>query len=58
MSRECRSNFTTREAAMSEMFDKEKQPVERLDEPISGHCLCGDVSITLTGMAKEVDVCH
>lgn len=31
---------------------------ERLDEPLTGHCLCGGVTITLTGMHKEVDVCH
>lgn len=43
---------------MSEMFEGAADPVERLAEPISGKCLCGAVSITLSGMAKEVDVCH
>ncbi|MEM6477221.1 MAG: GFA family protein [Pseudomonadota bacterium] len=43
---------------MSEMFEAGKAPVERLAEPITGRCLCGAVSITLSGMAKEVDVCH
>jgi len=31
---------------------------ERLNEPLTGHCLCGEVSITLTGMHKQIDVCH
>ena len=43
---------------MSEMFADGAKPVERLEEPLTGKCLCGAVSITLTGMAKEVDVCH
>ncbi|MFL0357011.1 GFA family protein [Erythrobacter sp. GH1-10] len=29
-----------------------------LAEPIAGHCLCGAVQITVTGMHREVDVCH
>jgi len=29
-----------------------------LAKPITGQCLCGAVAITLTAMAKEVDVCH
>lgn len=31
---------------------------DRMDEPLSGHCLCGAVTITLTGTHKEIDVCH
>lgn len=30
----------------------------RLSEPLSGKCLCGAVSITLTGAHREIDVCH
>lgn len=30
----------------------------RLDAPITGHCLCGAVTITVTAMQAEVDVCH
>ncbi|WP_379545701.1 GFA family protein [Qipengyuania sp. DSG2-2] len=29
-----------------------------LTESISGHCLCGSVSITLEGARPEVDICH
>ncbi|MEL7447029.1 MAG: GFA family protein [Pseudomonadota bacterium] len=44
---------------MSEMFEQEAgADIQRLDRPLKGHCLCGAVSITLSGMAKEVDVCH
>ena len=32
--------------------------VERLIEPLTGQCLCGSVSVTITGMHKEIDVCH
>ena len=27
-------------------------------EPLTGSCLCGAVSITMTGAHREVDVCH
>jgi hypothetical protein len=30
----------------------------RLSEPVTGHCLCGAVSITVTAMQAEVDICH
>ena len=30
----------------------------RISEPVSGHCLCGAVSITLKSAHAEVDVCH
>lgn len=43
---------------MSEMFEGAADEIERLEKPLKGRCLCGAVSITLTGMAKEVDVCH
>lgn len=29
-----------------------------LPAPITGHCLCGAVTITVTAMHAEVDVCH
>jgi len=29
-----------------------------LSEPVSGRCLCGAVTITVTAMHAEVDVCH
>jgi hypothetical protein len=29
-----------------------------LAEPVSGHCLCGAVTITVTAMQAEVDICH
>jgi hypothetical protein len=32
--------------------------VPRLGEPVTGHCLCGAVTITVTAMQAEVDVCH
>lgn len=31
---------------------------ERLDQPLTGGCLCGAVSITLNSAHREVDVCH
>tara|TARA_B100000678_G_scaffold225090_1_gene192818 strand:- start:3166 stop:3612 length:447 start_codon:yes stop_codon:yes gene_type:complete len=31
---------------------------ERLGEPVTGHCLCGAVTITIAGMEPHVDVCH
>ena len=31
---------------------------ERLEAPLEGRCLCGAVTITLTGTEKQVDVCH
>lgn len=45
---------------MSEMFGKDAaaQDVGVLDEPLTGKCLCGAVSVTLTGMRREVDICH
>jgi hypothetical protein len=30
----------------------------RLDAPITGRCLCGAVTITVTAMQAEVDICH
>ena len=30
----------------------------RLAEPVSGRCLCGAVTITVTAMRAEVDICH
>jgi hypothetical protein len=30
----------------------------RLSEPVTGHCLCGAVSIIVTAMQAEVDICH
>lgn len=30
----------------------------RLAKPLSGHCLCGAVTITLTDAHTEIDVCH
>jgi hypothetical protein len=32
--------------------------VPPLAEPVSGRCLCGAVSITVSGMHPEVDICH
>jgi hypothetical protein len=32
--------------------------VDALDHPVTGHCLCGAVHITITAMQREVDVCH
>ena len=30
----------------------------RLAEPVTGRCLCGAVTITVTAMRSEVDICH
>jgi hypothetical protein len=30
----------------------------RLAEPVTGRCLCGAVTITVTAMQAEVDICH
>lgn len=30
----------------------------RLAEPVTGHCLCGAVTITVSAMRAEVDICH
>jgi hypothetical protein len=30
----------------------------RIDEPVTGKCLCGAVAITLKDAHREVDVCH
>ncbi|MEO0643509.1 MAG: GFA family protein [Pseudomonadota bacterium] len=44
---------------MSEMFEAgDVNRAETLDQPLTGSCLCGAVSITLTGMRREIDVCH
>lgn len=45
---------------MSEMFgeDAAAPKVGTLDDPITGKCLCGAVSITITSMRREVDICH
>ncbi len=32
--------------------------VDALDHPVTGHCLCGAVRITITAMHPEIDVCH
>ena len=32
--------------------------IPRLSEPVTGHCLCGAVTITVTAMRAEVDICH
>ncbi len=32
--------------------------IPRLAEPVTGHCLCGAVTITVTAMRAEVDICH
>ncbi len=37
------------------MSDKD---IERLSQPLKGHCLCSAVSITLTRAEPHVDVCH
>lgn len=29
-----------------------------MSEPIEGHCLCGDVRITLTAWTPEISACH
>ncbi|MCU0948085.1 MAG: GFA family protein [Porphyrobacter sp.] len=29
-----------------------------LGEPVTGRCLCGAVTITITAMQPEVDICH
>lgn len=29
-----------------------------LDHPVTGHCLCGAVRITITAIHSEVDICH
>ena len=29
-----------------------------LAEPVTGHCLCGAVTITVNAMHTEVDICH
>lgn len=33
-------------------------PSKFIAEPVSGSCLCGSVTITLTQAHREVDVCH
>ncbi|WP_249025673.1 GFA family protein [Erythrobacter sanguineus] len=30
----------------------------RLAEPVTGHCLCGAVTIAVEAMQAEVDICH
>ncbi len=40
------------------MSDTSTNEPERLADPITGHCLCGAVTITVTAMQAEVDVCH
>lgn len=36
----------------------EEQALGRLAEAITGHCLCGAVTITVSAMKAEVDICH
>ncbi len=45
---------------MSEMFGEEQETADVgvLDEPLTGKCLCGSVSITVHSMRREIDVCH
>ncbi|MGB3806607.1 MAG: GFA family protein [Erythrobacter sp.] len=31
---------------------------DRLERPLEGRCLCGAVTITLTGAERQIDVCH
>ena len=40
------------------MADKAEIEPERLPEPLIGRCLCGAVTITVTAMQAEVDICH
>jgi hypothetical protein len=42
---------------MSETSDEQRR-ADALDDPITGHCLCGEVSITLARMHREIDICH
>ncbi len=30
----------------------------KLDHAVTGHCLCGAVTITVEAMTREVDICH
>ncbi len=34
------------------------KPIAVLDTPITGVCLCGAVTITVTRMERQVDICH
>jgi hypothetical protein len=48
---------------MSEMFGdnaggRNTGAAGTLEQPITGHCLCGAVSITIEAMVKDVDICH
>ena len=36
----------------------EERGVPRLAEPITGRCLCGAVTVTVSAMKAEVDICH
>jgi hypothetical protein len=36
----------------------EERVVPRLAEPITGRCLCGAVTVTVSAMKAEVDICH
>lgn len=40
------------------MADQTEIEPERLSEPLTGRCLCGAVTITVTAMQAEVDICH
>jgi hypothetical protein len=40
------------------MGDHANEGPEALADPVTGHCLCGAVTITVTAMHAEVDVCH
>ncbi|MEM6909179.1 MAG: GFA family protein [Pseudomonadota bacterium] len=43
---------------MSDQIQCQRGGPERLAQPLSGHCLCGAVTITIEGALKDVDVCH
>ena len=40
------------------MSDAPEHEPPRLAEPVTGRCLCGAVTITVTAMQAEVDICH
>lgn len=45
---------------MTEIFgpDENADLPDLLDQPIKGHCLCGEVKITLEHTRPMVDICH
>ena len=40
------------------MSDAPEHEPPRLADPVTGRCLCGAVTITVTAMQAEVDICH